>query len=514
MEYDEPIFDKKDAQIIVDNLYGIYYGDEYMTKRLNNFFKNQIWTMFDNINQMHIQRKTYAIEMTMEQEDFIKSFISKNKYYYVASTDRFILYDEFHYVCVSEDDILHHVLTEISKYRTLMAWKQRTKINIMKRIRETSIFRTIPNSETIQKVLDAFCPLLFSTKTEVKYFLSILGDNLQKKSQSLIHLVPNKAKPFIRELDNYAQICLGAHISSTFKYKYHEHDYSNCRILNIMDNVQYESQWSDFLKNNALDVLCVGIHYSMRYESSDQFLSERNMDKQIEDNILFLKMHTQEDIVTEFMSEYITPSTAFGNEEDTTISWKTMQYLWKHFLDMRRLPAIIFQSNLKQLIIKKWQNSLRTYDESSDIFVGAFSKYIPSIRYFLQFWTDYMVYDINEYDLEIDEIVTLFRMYRKSKDLNEKQVLDLISYFYPNVEIENNKYVQKWRCKLWDKGEDIMSVVMDAQSAGESMYNLYETYCQKKYAEHLPVVSKQYFEKYLTVYFEKVCFYTAAKEKL
>lgn len=266
------------------------------------------------------------------------------------------------------------------------------------------------------------------------------------------------------------------------------------------------NQW---LKHYALDILCIAIHYSTRYDSSDLFLIERNMDKELEDVIFFLRNNTQEEIVDQFLNEFISPST----DITPSISWKTMQYLWKYYLEMHRLPAIIFQSNLKPLLIKKWQSASHVYDESQESFVGAFSKYLPSIQKFLHFWNEKMAYDEDEYDLEIEEIANLFRMDCKNNkyesiNISEKQILDLVNYFFPHVEIENEKYVQKWRCKLWDKHSDIETMLSmyrveqpdSLHSASPiliSIYDLYEKYCENKYTQHLPVVSKNYFEKYV-----------------
>lgn len=500
--------EKEICKEIVDKIYETYNENEYMRKRIIHYFQTQLEPMFETIQKNHILRQHHTNEMTTEQNNFIHSFIQKYKYYYIHTTDRFIYYDEIKYSSVSEDDIIYHILSDISKDRTLMTWKQRTKNTIMKRIRETSIYRTIPNSETIQYVLDSLCPLLFTNKTEVKYFLAVIGDNLLKKEQHLIHLISSKAKYFLHELNNFAQIYFGHHIHNTFKYKYHEHDYINCRIINIVDTVKSNTQWGELLKYDSLNILCVAIHYSVRYDSADRFLLECNTDKQIEDNIWFLKNNSQEEIVDYFLHEYIRPS----NDNYSSIPWKTMFYLWKHFLDVHKLPAIMFQSDLNHLLIERWKCSMRTYDDKTNMFIGAFSKYMPSIQSFLAFWSEHMVYDITEYDLEIDEIATLFRTDCKLKgdvvhSLSDKQILDFISYFLPNVEIENDKYVQKWKCRLWDKCIDVELAISSFHSTIStecsspmhmvSIYELYETYCAKKHAEHLPVVNKHYFEKYV-----------------
>ena len=90
-----------------------------------------------------------------------------------------------------------------------MSWKQRTKINIMKRIKENSLLGSIPESDTIQFVLDILCPLLFANRTEAKYFLTILGDNILRKNTNLIHFIYPKSKQFLQTINN---ICTIAHL--------------------------------------------------------------------------------------------------------------------------------------------------------------------------------------------------------------------------------------------------------------------------------------------------------------
>jgi hypothetical protein len=48
----------------------------------------------------------------------------------------------------------------------------------MKRIKENSLLKSIPESYTIQSVLDLLYPTFFPSKVEAKYFLTILGDNI------------------------------------------------------------------------------------------------------------------------------------------------------------------------------------------------------------------------------------------------------------------------------------------------------------------------------------------------
>ena len=100
--------------------------------------------------------------------------------------------------------------------------------------------------------------------------------------------------------------------------------------------------------------------------------------------------------------------------------------------------------------------------------------------------------------------------------LNDKQILDIIIYFYPTIEIDRDKYITGIRCELWDKQLDIQ-VALDNlkeiyKNAGYnknvSIYDAYIHYC--KYYSNMNVsdtdsekkliVSKSYFEKYVLEY--------------
>ena len=68
-------------------------------------------------------------------------------------------------------------------------------------IKERSLFNSIPETETIQNVLNVLYPSIFDNKYEAKYFLTILGDNILKKNQNLIFLVSHSMKQLLNEID-------------------------------------------------------------------------------------------------------------------------------------------------------------------------------------------------------------------------------------------------------------------------------------------------------------------------
>jgi hypothetical protein len=460
---------------------------------------------------------------------FIETFLNTNKYFYLPSTEKFFYYDGQHYQIFNEDDILYNVLSAITKDRNLMSWKQMTKVYIMKRIKKNNLLKSIPESDTIQFVLDNLCPSFFSSKTEAKYFLTILGDNIFKKNGHLIHFVDGKSKRFISELNILAQSTIGHNLSQTFKYKYHEqHEYKDCRLVKINDCIKSESVWSPVLNQCFLDLLCVACHYSIRFASSEEVVLKHYREQNLIDSIFYLKDTEPEGLVGKFVDEYLqfsgstvganilTIENQTGSARTTQITWKNMQYLWKHFLESKHLPTVMFQQRLKGYLIVKMKDN---YNGDSDVFINVCSKFLPAIQQFLQFWNENIEQDLSEADFEIEDIVHLFYKWADEPHghLNDKQIIDLISYYYPDCEIEKDKYITGIRCKLWDKQLDIQvaleslrenvrgriqrehgDVSRFAQGKHISIYDAYTYYC--KYFSCIPnkrFVNKSYFEKYV-----------------
>ena len=202
-----------------------------------------------------------------------------------------------------------------------------------------------------------------------------------------------------------------------------------------------------------------------------------------------------------------------------------MQYLWKQFLGDKNLPAVIFLQTLKTLLSEKLKSY---YNPSTDSFVGVCSKFIPSIHTFLDFWNETMIEDDTEYELEIDEMLILFRKWCETNNefvpqLTDKQMVDLIVYYYPSIEIDRDKYISKVRCSLWDKQLEIQvtmdNMKMQLQSEHTSVlsntmrvsspticqnisiYDAYIFYCKSisgsQTNNRRQIISKGYFEKYI-----------------
>jgi hypothetical protein len=559
-EYSDRVIQLTDC---VSNLYTKYMNHPYMKEATYNYICNRLPSILENIEKTHAERVQRLEELTVEQDFFINYFLSNTRYFYVPATESFFYYDGDKYKQYSEDDVLYNVLSSISRDQQLMSWKHKTKVSVMKRIKDNHLYNTIPESVTIQRVLNMLYPAVFNSKIEAKYFLTVIGDNIHRKeiSGQVVHIVPSIFKNLINNLNAMCQMCFGSNLSQSFKYKYHvEHNYTNIRIMNTSNSVYLVDKiWiNKMLTKNGLDLLCVACHYSNRYQSSDNYACKYSNDDAFYRSVFQLKDINPETLVSAFINEYlrVVPNnakiTASGGVvvgemtfKSSSISWKNMMYLWKHFLEARRLPNVVVSAKLRQELVGVLG---AYYKEEDETFYGINSKHLPSVCKFIQFWEETMEYDESEIELEVGEISVLFKKWCESRkemmfSVSEKQVVDLITFFYPDVEIDQDKFVYKIRCSLWNKQMDILMAVdnlkdrfpentslpmsksnsslslcsQETQSSilanmNISVYDAYAHYCdymtmlemekqtnEKLGMRHMPLLaSKQYFEKFIS----------------
>jgi hypothetical protein len=496
----------------INDLFEKYQENNYMLQRIHNHIVNYLPNTLSNECKLNEERITRNNYLSNEQQIFIQVFLSKNQFFYLSNNNFFYEYTGTTFLIVKEDDIIHKLLSSISKDRILLQWKHKTKINIIKQIKDRSLFTCIPESDTIQNILNVLYPSIFTSKNNAKYFLTIIGDNILKKNQHLIFLVSQQMKKILNEIDNIAFGSIGiSNATHNFMTKYHEnHSYENCRLIKINESVSTEV-WREILKKIGLDLVCVAVHYSKRYEGSDKFI-ENKSDDEVINYAYYLKNSNANIIVSEFCNKYIIESI-----NDIQIEWKNLHFLWKQFLSNSNLPNIIYSNTLKNIF-----KELYKYNEQTDSFIGITSKYLPMQSDFIKFWENTIIVSSNEYEnenifnheLEMDEICSLFKAWSKinsqqicsNGNISEENVVKILKHFFPNIEIIEDKYVLNVNCSLWNKNCDI-SLSFEyiktqiknehtlALISFDDAYNYYYKYCNIN--SHKSIVSKRYFEKYL-----------------
>ena len=279
----------------LDYLLEKYKDNDYISGRIINYMEHILPVSLENDEQTRKDREERKKNLELERDDFTSRFLHLNKYFYTSQTELFLLYDGLHFNLYSEDNIQHQILTSITNEKNLMIWKRKIRNNIMKRIKEQSPLKAIPESSTIQYVINCIYPSIFPTRNTAKYFLTMIGDcinasnagnasnisitgNNVNNNQGLIYIASPNIKQFIMEISNQCYTYFGISNSlSNIKYKYYEHTYEKCRLINF-SNAQQHAKTSiplDLgLVKNMIDLLCVSSHYSARYGSADGFLKQ------------------------------------------------------------------------------------------------------------------------------------------------------------------------------------------------------------------------------------------------
>lgn len=470
--------------------------------------------------ESNYQEKAMRRQLLSDKKDtFISSFLHNNKYFSHCRNDmfRYFRYDGEHYTVDTEDNIIHTVVSQISSEKgALCSWKQKTRMGVLKQIKDTALFSSVnvPYSNTIQYVIALLSPTFFYSKSATKYFLTVLGDNLLRKTDNTIHLVPLCCRGLLKEISLACQLYFGnGQAIHSCKYKYNElHEFTNCRIIHINDCIETHYR---LLIPHILDILCVGVHYSHRYTSSDMYLQSSCQDTTLINSVFYLKNKNKDELVENFINSYITiPNTSIDDTKKNMceITWKNMYYLWRLFLNESGLPTIIFQEELRTLLIKSiigkyYYDILPDTAETVDTFIGLTSKRLPIMELFTSFWNDTIVsvtIDIDtdnklHHQLEVEEIITLFTQWTKMNKYSNKciTVYDIglfIELNYPNIVIRSGKYIDNVYSTLWNVEKDVLQSV-DIHDTSCSIDTQYVNYC-KYNASHgiVNIMSKMYFE--------------------
>ena len=500
---------------IITDLVEKYKDNGYMLQRIDAHIQN-LPNMLEQENKKYDERISRINELTLEQDNFHKVFLSKHQYFYMPHNNLYYEYDGKTYKVIKDDDIHHHLLSTITDEGKLIQWKHKTKQNIIKKIKERSLIKSTPETFTIQNVL-GFLLTIFPTKTEAKYFLTIIGDCILKKNvENLFYFVSSSLKKIITFIDSIGYITTGNSILNHFITKYH--DSHKLNLYRLIKTNEYTNQISneivkEALNNIGLDLLCVATHYSERYTNADNYLNMKN-EENIKKYVFYFVENNVEKVIDEFILSCIQ-----NVSTDSGISWKNMHYIWKLYLSNLNIPNMIYLQQLQTILTNKLKNKI---EDENIIFTNITSKYLPNVSSFLSFWDKHITIINDSYDdeYEIDELMTLYKLSdKKISPLTDSSMIQMIGhYFSPQVEVIDNKYITNIKCNLWLKQEDINeflqyyrnNVVNGINNVNmpkseiisfDELYQNYKSYFKAKgilEQKTYPIVSKQFFEKNLT----------------
>jgi hypothetical protein len=256
---------------------------------------------------------------------------------------------------------------------------------------------------------------------------------------------------------------------------------------------------------------------------------------------LYLKNSSNNDILSRFVNAATEECPGYN------ISWKNMMYLWKLFIEDEKIPNIFFNHSLKQLLLTHYSElnlSIETVKSTSStcaasdhnnavineniIICNRTSKHLPFVCTFISYWENNISCfldnedgdadgdddEFEEYELEIDELLMLFnKSIKKSattllhNNVSDKMLLGLIRHFYPDVIIEDDKYLIQVgiNAEIWNKRKEIEEFLTHYKEMkygntpsinSQSLYSIYQSYCKYAFDKGQHIISKRWFEKY------------------
>ncbi len=499
-----------------------YRGNDVALDRIRRLCVEVLPQSIDEYVHQQEYREVRLTKMREERETFINSFLESYPEYYYFQNTTFVSYDGERYSLVSEDNIANRIVMSLSNDQYLACRKHKIKSTILKRIRERGTCHAVPSSHTIQSVLHPLYPSVFETRSETKYFLTILGDVLTKKHNDTVYFVHHRAKEFIDYIISgltYLKASSATALSNLFKYRFQNHSFSTSRVIRI----QGEGDSLYYPNLNILDVFFVAQHYSNRYESADNLLLQPSFINVARHALTLLNLGTEERVVEWFAKEAFTHISDTAEHSEHTegeaqtahIDIKTVQYMWKRFCQKMRIPNVVQSASLipKLISLEPYKSA---YDDEEKVFKGYIGnkQYNPSVGLFLEFWNDNITVtassenDFNQ--LEIDEIAIMFNSWVRKRGstahrnglsvIDEDEMLSCIKHFYPSVTIEDDKYVNGVTCSLWDKQKDVFNFIesqteLAPENTTRTVDSIYRGYCNRKLRTNLCVASKGYFER-------------------
>ena len=477
----------------VSELYTKYKDNDIIISKLNFYVTKQLPALLDKFNE---QEKKKEI-LQQESDKYINEFLLNpiEQYFYIPATDIFVKYDSKSYTYITEDDFWYIILNDITNHNdektNLNGYKQKTKNKIIEEVKKKSIFKTIPESYTVQLVINFFTPTIFNTKEDVKHFMALIGDNILGKKHEINYLMPIGSKPFFDALESLSEYYFQSkmNIQNCLRFRYRGQDFNNCRLIYFTKSIRNKSCWISFLKENFLNFIVVCCHYSTRYVSADNYANKQT--KTFKNKIFYLKDHNKNDVVNEFINNM------FVEDNNSTIKWEDIYFLWKFYIKMKNMPNMIYKADFETIIRSKLNHDNNT-------FYNIKSNYLTNVEYFKTFCDEYIETDTEDL-LEISELYNLLISWLDGKEYSnflEDDVKDMIEYFYRDITIENDKFLLGVKCKLWDKQRDILeSFEKKFNKTIEkdiTIYDAYVMYC--KYSNNngkILTVSKSYFYKYI-----------------
>ena len=209
-----------------------YQDDDVMMAKIMMVVTKIIPNTLSKCEPMSEDTKMKLIRANELGATFISKFVNAHRYFYNSFTDIFYKYDGLYFKPINGDVIYQHLFNAISADDSISALKFKLRKDGNKIIKQRSPLFSIPETTTIQHIIDLLTPEFFPTRHHAKYFLVIIGECILNRigdidkdkevnnnnnnvtalehTNELIYLCNPNMKDIISEINN----CLHNHLGS------------------------------------------------------------------------------------------------------------------------------------------------------------------------------------------------------------------------------------------------------------------------------------------------------------
>ncbi len=438
-----------------------------MLGKINTHFE-QLVAVFDAIDKDHVKKAAEKKRRADEMEAFIEGFLRKVDLRSVASSGRYVHCINETFIDVSEDEL------QCIAYRYILGQNSFSLQNyalvryVLKKVKNRPFLGSRPSEATQKVVLDYFSGGIFATADEAVYFLCVVGEVLIGK-RALAYFANPSFRPLVETLDQLLGRAIDKTLSESFKYKYHEHDFASCRIL------QGECPEFGPVPFNGYELAVVAVAFCLDHTSSDLFLETSR--SPLAPNVFRLRDTNRDQLAFDFLLQHTSKNGA--------TPFKDIVFSWKTFLYQNNIPCVMTKPQLKDFLKK---NEL--YNPETD--QCPLTLLTPPCIYNLDnFWLKNMKSRKND-RYHVDEICALYNTWC---DANLKCTLEQCGEYlrrkFPAH--TNDAFVDHFYCVLWDKKKETEEF-LDTAPPGEGIDELYRRYTEKNQKRS---VKKEYMEFFM-----------------
>ena len=130
--------------------------NDEISKMLNNKDQHNLYKVYDYTINLLSKEKSYREEF---ENEIVDRFLNENKVYFNSTSQLYIYYNKNDYSIMNIEDITIHIFNYIKECRENVTTDSKYKIKnkIIKKAKEQDIKNNIPDSETIQLILNFLC---------------------------------------------------------------------------------------------------------------------------------------------------------------------------------------------------------------------------------------------------------------------------------------------------------------------------------------------------------------------